>query len=92
MHLQYVLITIQICVTITCSIQPTGVFTIVMKVLHNNFNMRICDLPDVNFLACSPWALSIHIRQITHAHVTTITNKIIFIATLCWKKCSVIPE
>jgi len=28
------------------------------------------DMP--NMYACSPWALGIHIRQITRAHVTTI--------------------
>ena len=29
------------------------------------------DLPDM--YALSPWAMGIHIRQIPHAHVTTIT-------------------
>ena len=35
------------------------------------------DLPDMYVLspwACGPWASGIHIRQIPHAHVTTITN------------------
>ena len=39
-------------------------------------NMAICDLPDMYALnpwACSPQALDIHIRQIPHGHVTTIT-------------------
>jgi len=38
--------------------------------------MCIRDLPDMYTLgprACGPWALGIHIRQIPHAHVTTIT-------------------
>ena len=35
-------------VTINCSIQPTGVVTMAMKVLHNTCNMCICDLPDMN--------------------------------------------
>ena len=38
--------------------------------------MAIRDLPDMYALsrqACGPWALGIHIRQIPHGHVTTIT-------------------
>ena len=53
--------------TITCGIQPTGVVTMAMKVLHNTCNMCICDFPDMNVLiprACGPQALAIHIRQI----------------------------
>ena len=52
--------------TITCSIQPTGVVTMAMKKLHNTYNMCIPDLPDMNALIpqpCSPRALDIHIRQ-----------------------------
>ena len=46
------------------------------KVIHDSCNMCIRDLPDM--YALSPWAygpqaLGIHIRQILHAHVTTIT-------------------
>ena len=40
------------------------------EVLHNSCNITTRDLPDMYVL--SPQALSIHIRQITHAHVTTI--------------------
>ena len=35
-------------------------------------NMYTCGLPDIYTL--SPWALSVHIRQTTHAHVTTTTR------------------
>jgi len=42
-----------------------------MEVLHISCNMCTRDLPDM--YALSPWALGIHIRQIPHAHVTTIT-------------------
>ena len=58
--------------TITCGIQPTGVVTMAMEVLHNTCNMCICDLPDMYALspqAFGPLALGIHIRQIPHAHV-----------------------
>ena len=57
--------------TITCGIQPTDVVTIAVKVLHNTCNMFIHDLPDM--IALIPRASGIHIRQIPHAHVTTIT-------------------
>ena len=40
------------------------------EVLHNSCNTGAHDLPDM--YAHSPQALSIHIRQITHAHVLTI--------------------
>ena len=44
--------------------------------------MWIRDLPDM--YALSPWALAIHIRQITHAHVITITyNYIPYLALPC---------
>ena len=39
--------------------------------------MAIRDLPDMYDLSprvCGPRALGIHIRQIPHAHVTTITH------------------
>ena len=36
------------CVTITCGIQPTGVVTMAMEVLHNICNMGIKDLPDTH--------------------------------------------
>jgi len=36
----------------------------VLEVLHNICDMGTHDLPDM--YACSPWALGIHIRQITH--------------------------
>ena len=64
------------CVTITCGIQPTGVVTMAIMVVHNTCNLCICDLPDINVIipwACSPQASGIHIRQIPHAHVTTIS-------------------
>ena len=32
-------------VTSTCGIQPTSIVTMVMKVLHNIYNMCSCDLP-----------------------------------------------
>jgi len=47
-----------------------------MEVLHISCNMCTRDLPDMYALspwACGPRALGIHIRQIPHAHVTTIT-------------------
>ena len=47
--------------------------------------LAICDLPDMYALsprACVPQALGIHIRQIPHGHVTTITNLIIYSYTL----------
>ena len=57
--------------TITCGIQHTGV-TMALKVLHNTCNICIHDLLDMYVL--SPWAVAyICIRQIPHAHVTTIT-------------------
>ena len=43
--------------TITCGIQPTGVVTMAMKVLHNSCNMYICDMPDMNALI--PWAVAL---------------------------------
>ena len=70
MHYQFVLITSQTSVTITCGIYPTGIVTMAMKFLHNICNMCIHDLPNMNALI--PWALGIHIRQIPHTHVTTI--------------------
>ena len=36
--------------------------------------MGTCDLPDM--YALSPQAFGIHIRQITHVHVTTITYRL----------------
>jgi len=47
-----------------------------MKVLHISCNMCTRDLPDT--YALSPRALGIHIRQIPHAHVTTITCIILY--------------
>ena len=44
--------------------------------LHISCNIGTRDLPDMYALStrdCGPWALGMHIRQITHAHVTTIT-------------------
>ena len=44
--------------------------------LHSSCNIGTHDLPDMYALsprACGPRALGIHIRQITHAYVTTIT-------------------
>ena len=49
--------------------------------------MCIRDLPDMYALnprACGPWALDIHIRQIPHAHVTTIT----YLKTFSFYNCS----
>ena len=50
-----------------------------LKVINNSctYNMGACDLPDMHALnpqACAPQALGIHIRQILHAHVTTIVS------------------
>ena len=78
--------------TITSGIQATGVVTMAMEVLHNTCNMCICDLPDMYALipqACSPWSSGIHIRQIPHAHVTTITyhtakRAVLLYCTLEW--------
>ena len=71
--------------TITCGIQPTGIVTMAMKVLHNTCNMCTLDLPDMNALI--PWSYisgkslmlklqprdqSIRIRQITNAYVKII--------------------
>jgi len=53
-----------------------------MEVLHISCNMCTHDLPDMYALslrACGPRALGIHIRQIPHAHVTTITYIYIYI-------------
>ena len=44
--------------------------------LHISCNIGTRDLPDMYALsprAYGPWALGIHIRQITRAYVTTIT-------------------
>ena len=44
--------------------------------LHISCNIGTRDLPDMYALsprACGPWALGIHIRQITRAYVTTLT-------------------
>ena len=44
--------------------------------LHITCNIGTRDLPDMSALsprACGPRAFSIHIRQIPHAYVTTIT-------------------
>ena len=46
------------------------------EVIHNTCNMGARDLPDMYALsawACGPQASGIHIRQIPHAQVTTIT-------------------
>ena len=73
----YVRITPQTSLTITCDIQPTGIATMAIKVLHNTCNMSFCDFPDMyslNTLVYSPRALEyIRIRQMPHVHVTTIT-------------------
>ena len=47
MHQQFVLIALQTSVTITCGIQLTGVVTMIIKVLHNPFNMCIHDLSNM---------------------------------------------
>ena len=59
-------------VTITRGIQPAGVVTMTMKVLY--ITTVTCAL--VIYLICMPMALrveNIHIRQIPHAHVITIS-------------------
>ena len=72
MQQQFILITSQTSVTITCGIQMIGDVTMATKCyINNTCNMCIRDLPDMNALiprACGPWALGIHIRQIPHAH------------------------
>ena len=50
-----------------------------LEVINNSCtcNMGAYDLPDMHALnpqACGPQALGIHIRQILHAHVTTIVS------------------
>ena len=50
-----------------------SVVTMVMKVLHNTCNTRICGLPDMNALIHLDSALGIPIRQIPHVHVKAIT-------------------
>ena len=43
--------------------------------LHISCNVGTRDLPDMYSLSpwdCGPWALGIHIRQITSAHVTVV--------------------
>ena len=42
--------------TITCGIQPTGVVTIAMKVLHNNCKLYFHELLDMNALSVMRWA------------------------------------
>ena len=54
---------------ITCTFQSTGVVTMVMEVLHNSCNMCTCDLPDNVVIA-----LGMNVRQIAHAHLTTIST------------------
>ena len=56
----------QTSVTITHGIQPTGVVTMATKVLHNTYNMCICNLLDTY-----PSGFSIHIRQIPNGHIIT---------------------
>ena len=54
------------------------------EVIHNTCNMGARDLPDMYALspqACGPRASGIHIRQIPHAHITTITNNILLLIT-----------
>ena len=49
-----------------------------MKVLPNSCNIVTCTLPDMSTLsprACGPWASGVHVRQSTHACVTTIKWK-----------------
>ena len=53
--------------------------------VHNSCNMCIRGLPDMYTLsprACGPRASGVHIRQTTHAHVTTITCNIVIIIFL----------
>ena len=71
--------------TITCGIQTTGVVTMGTKVIHNTCNMAICDLPDMyaqSSRATGLMAEGIHIRQIPHGHVTTVTYNFIYILYL----------
>ena len=42
--------------------------------------MGTCDLLDVYYVL-SPWASDIHIRQIPHAHVTTIACNMYIVVT-----------
>ena len=53
--------------------------TMVIKVLHNNCNFCTLDLTDMYALALRPEApcSCIHISQITHAHVTTLTWNVV---------------
>ena len=45
--------------------------------IHNSCNMAIRDLPDMYTLI--PRASGIHIRQIPHGHVTTITYEHVYL-------------
>ena len=60
--------------------------------IHNTCNMAIRDLPDMYTLiprACGPRTSGIHIRQIPHGHVTTITcNVLLFCCKEHNKVCS----
>ena len=58
--------------TITCDIQPTGVVTMAMKLLHNTCNMCIRDLPDMSALIRQASSIHIHIRQIPRGYVIYI--------------------
>ena len=68
-----------ISMTFTCGIQPSKInaVTMVMKVLHNSYNMRIHDLTDMYALALWPVALMlVHTYQSNHSftyylHTTT---------------------
>ena len=40
--------------TITCGIQPTNVVTLIMKLLHNSFNLCTLDLTDMYVLTLGP--------------------------------------
>ena len=53
--LGYNALALEICLTITCGIlQPTGVVTMTVKVLYNNYNMCTHDLSDMYAYIC-PW-------------------------------------
>ena len=58
-------------------------------VIFNGCNMAMKDLPDMyargpaalGLWACGPWALGIHIRQMTNGHVTSIMYHFVPIVT-----------
>ena len=53
-------------VTIICGIQPIGVVTMAMKVLHNTFNMWFHDLPDMYVKEPEIYSGALHLHICTY--------------------------